>query len=311
MRKLVIDPITRIEGHLAIEVMIDDGEVKEAESIGTLFRGIELILEGRDPRDANRITQRICGVCPAVHSKASAMCLDNAFHLNGNIPDNGRIIRNLILGSNFLQSHILHFYHLAALDYVDARKTVGEIPPFTPCYEGDYRLPDNINQEAVNHYITALDIRRKCQEMLSIFGGKMPHNVGIVPGGVTEHPTEDKIINFLWRLNEIRNFIDNYYIPDVIAVAKTYEDYFGIGQGCKNFLSYGGFELADGLLLDSGIISENLELNTFSADKIKEDVKHSWYDDSTSGNNPSQEETKPEQVHQVLIPVSNLPWNQR
>ena len=127
MRKLVIDPITRIEGHLAIEVMIDDGEVKEAESIGTLFRGIELILEGRDPRDANRITQRICGVCPAVHSKASAMCLDSAFHLNGNIPDNGRIIRNLILGSNFLQSHILHFYHLAALDYVDARKTLGEM----------------------------------------------------------------------------------------------------------------------------------------------------------------------------------------
>ena len=209
MSKIVIDPITRIEGHMAVEVMVDDGIVKEAKSAGTLFRGFELILEGRDPRDANRLTQRICGVCPASHATASAMCLDSAFNINDKIPDNGRIIRNLILGSNFLQSHILHFYHLTALDYVDVKETVGELHPFVPRYEGDYRLPNEINQQAVNHYLIALNIRRKSHEMLAIFGGKMPHNIGIVPGGVTEKPTEDKITNFLWRLNEIREFIDN------------------------------------------------------------------------------------------------------
>ena len=294
MNKIVIDPITRIEGHMAVEVMVDEGIVKEAKSAGTLFRGFELILEGRDPRDANRLTQGICGVCPAVHHKGSAMCLDSAFNINDKIPDNGRIIRNLILGSNFLQSHILHFYHLTALDYVDVKETVGELHPFMPRYEGDYRLPNEINQQAVNHYLTALDIRRKSHEMLALFGGKMPHNIGIVPGGVTEKPTEDKITNFLWRLNEIREFIDNSYIPDVIAVAKVYSDYFGIGKGCGNLLDYGGFELADGMLFKSGIVSDKLELNEFTADNITEDVKYSWYVDSTSGKNPKKGETSPE-----------------
>lgn len=291
--KYTIDPVTRIEGHLGIDVVVENGIIKEAKSAGTLFRGFELILKGRDPRDANRLSQRVCGVCPASHAKASAMCLDKAFGLDGKLPANARIIRNLILGSNFLQSHILHFYHLAALDYVDVKKAVGEVTPFTPRYEGDYRLPDKINQEAVKHYVAALDIRRKAHEILAIFGGKMPHNIGIVAGGVTEKPTEDKITNFLWRLNEIRDFIDNSYIPDVLAVAKTYRDYFQIGNGCGNLLTYGGFELANGLLLQSGIC-EGLKLNDFTPANITEDVKHSWYADSTSGKNPSASETTPE-----------------
>ena len=254
MRKILIDPITRIEGHLAIEAVVDDGIVKEVKSAGTLFRGFEIILKGRDPRDASRITQRICGVCPASHAKASAMNLDSAFGLSDKIPDNGRIIRNLILGANFLQSHILHFYHLAALDYADAKEAVGELAPFVPRYEGDYRLPASVNQSAVSHYLTALNIRRQAHEMLAIFGGKMPHNIGVIAGGVTERPTEDKIIDFLWRLNEIREFIDSAYIPDVLAVAKSYDDYFAIGVGCKNLLAYGGFELTDGMLLESGTV---------------------------------------------------------
>jgi len=291
--KYTIDPVTRIEGHMGIEILVDNDVVKEAKSAGTLFRGFEIILKGRDPRDASRFTQRVCGVCPASHAKASAMCLDDAFGLTGKLPHNARIIRNLILSSNFLQSHILHFYHLAALDYVDAKKAVGEICPFTPRYEGDYRLQDTANQEAVNHYIQALDIRRKTHEMLTIFGGKMPHNVGIVAGGVTEKPTEDKIASFLWRLNEIRNFIDNAYLPDVIAVAKTYSDYFQIGKGCGNLLTYGGFELAKDTLFKSGVC-DGLKLGDLNPDDITEDVKHSWYADSTTGKKPSEGETSPE-----------------
>ena len=292
--KIKIDPITRIEGHLAIEAVIDDGVVKEAKSAGTLFRGFEIILRDRDPRDANRLTQRICGVCPASHATASALCIDDAFGLTDEIPDNGKIIRYLILGSNFLQSHILHFYHLAALDYVDAVGAVGDTAPFVPRYEGDYRVSGEANAELVNHYLKALDIRRKCQEMLAIFGGKMPHNVGIVPGGVTEKPTEDKITNFLWRLNEIRNFVDNTYIPDVIAVAKAYSDYFEIGKGCRRLLAYGGFDLPAGKLFKTGVVTPDLQLEPFAKENITEDVKHSWYADSSSGKNPAQGETKPE-----------------
>ncbi len=292
--KIKIDPITRIEGHLAIEAVVDDGIVKEAKSAGTLFRGFEIILQGRDPRDANRLTQRICGVCPTAHATASALCLDDAFGLTDKIPDNAKLIRALVFGSNFLQSHILHFYHLAALDYVDAAGAVGDTAPFVPRYEGDYRVSGEANAELVNHYLKALDIRRKCQEMLAIFGGKMPHNVGIVPGGVTEKPTEDKITNFLWRLKEIKEFIENVYIPDVIAVAKIYDDYFGIGKGCGRLLAYGGFDLPTGKLFKAGVISPDLQLEPFAKENITEDLKHSWYADAASGKNPAQGETQPD-----------------
>jgi len=290
--KYVIDPVTRIEGHLGIEVTVDNGVVKEAKASGTLFRGFEVILKGRSPLDASRLTQRVCGVCPSAHAISSALSLDAALGVTGQIPENAKLIRNLIFGSNFLQSHILHFYHLAALDYVDAASAVGEINPFTPRYQGDYRLKPDVSKEVVSHYVKALDIRRQSHEMLAIFGGKMPHNIGTVAGGVTEKPTEDKITNFLARLNEIRDFIENFYIPDVLTVAEAYQDYFEIGKGCGRLLSYGGFEVAGENFFKSGIISEDLSLTEFDEQNITEDLKHSWYKDDLSGQKPSEEDTE-------------------
>jgi len=320
MAKITIDPITRIEGHLKIEAVVEGGEVKDAESSGTLFRGFEVLLKGRDPRDAQRLTQRVCGVCPAVHATAATLNLDSAFGIADKIPDNGRIIRNLIQASNFLQSHILHFYHLAALDYVDVTAVAGydgddenlksvaafidrgELGPFVPRYEGDYRLSAALNRAATAHYVQALNVRRTAHEMLAIFGGKMPHNMAVVPGGATEVPTIDKISSFLWRLNQVRDFVDNVYIPDVIAVAEVYSDYFGIGTGCGNLLSYGCFEL-DGTEPDlmkrdrlhrPGTISTDLTPGAVDPGKITEHVRHSWFADDTTGRHPSVGETAPE-----------------
>ncbi len=321
MARIVIDPITRIEGHLKIEATVEDGVVTHAMSSGTMFRGFELILQGRDPRDAQRITQRICGVCPSSHATASTLCLDDAFGIADQIPDNGRILRNLIFAADYVSDHILHFYHLAALDYVDVARVAeyegndsallsvkdfikrGELGPFVPRYEGDYRLPDEANLGAVAHYVQALEIRRKAHDMLAIFGGKMPHNMAIVPGGVTEVPTVDKIASFLWRLNEIRDFVDNVYIPDVLAVAGAYSDYFAIGTGCGNLLSYGVFDL-DGTspdysnrerLLQQGTVSTDLVYHPLDTDQITEEVRHSWYRDSTTGRHPSVGDTVPEE----------------
>jgi hydrogenase large subunit len=320
MNKIVIDPITRIEGHLKMEATVEDGVVKDAKSSGVLFRGLELILKGRDPRDASRITQRICGVCPTAHSTASALCLDDAFGVAEDVPDNGRIMRNLIFGSNYLQSHILHFYHLGALDYVDVASVAdyegndpelmsvksfiarGELGPFIPRYEGDYRLSKEQNRAAVAHYLQALHIRRKAHELLSIFGGKMPHNCSIVAGGVTERPTVDKITAFLWRLNEIRDFIDTVYIPDVIMVAGVYSDHFGIGRGCGDYLSYGAFDLGAApsdlakkkRLIMPGITNRGLKPGTVDPEKITEQLRHSWYDDSFTNRHPSNGETSPQ-----------------
>jgi hydrogenase large subunit len=320
LAKIIIDPMTRIEGHLKVEVVTENGVVKEAESAGVLFRGLEIMLRGRDPRDAQRYTQRICGVCPTSHSIASTLNLDSAFGIAAKIPDNGRIVRNLILGAAHIADHILHFYHLAALDYVDVTKVLsydgndpalnsvkefakrGELAPFVPRYEGDYRLSDKANIDALAHYVQALEMRRKGQEMLVIFGGKMPHNMAVMPGGVTENVTVDKIAAFLWMLNDLRTFIDNVYIPDVLAVAEAYSDYFEIGAGCGNLLSYGSFDLEGGnpdytkrnRLLKQGTISTDLKLGALDTSKVMEHVKHSWYADSTSGKHPSQGMTEPQ-----------------
>lgn len=288
-KKIVIDPITRIEGHLKIAVIVKEGKVTEAHSSGTMFRGFEKILQGRDPRDAQHLTQRICGVCPASHSLAASLNLENAFKVK--VTDNARIMRNLVLGANYIQSHILHFYHLAALDFV---KGPG-VAPFIPRYEGDYRLPEEVNAKCVEHYLEALDARMKAHEMLAIFGGKMPCHVTFCPGGITETPTVDKITSFSWRLKKLINFIDNTYIPDVLAVAGAYRDYTGIGVGCGTLLSYGVFDL-DGTgknkLLNSGVANSKLELKGFDPAKITEQVKYSWYD-VADNLHPSKGETKP------------------
>jgi len=320
MHKTVIDPVTRIEGHLKIEIEVDKGKIVNAKCFGEMFRGWEIILKGRNPLDAQMITQRICGVCPASHAQASALNLDSAFRVTP--PDNGRLIRNLILGSNYIQSHILHFYHLAALDYVDITailkykgkdpnlnrikawakeelesKRPGALAPFLPRYEGDYIADTEINIAAISHYLKALEMRRKAHEMLALFGGKMPHEMGVVPGGVTEKPTVDKIASYLYRLKEIQEFIDNIYIPDVIAVAKAYPQYFKIGRGVENLLAYGVFEEdSDGTkkLLSSGVYFKGRkEITPLDETKIAEYVKYSRYS-SASGRHPSQGETTPQ-----------------
>ena len=320
MGKIVIDPVTRIEGHLKIECVVENGEVKDARATGNLFRGIEMILKGRDPRDAYIIAQRICGVCPQSHGLAATLNLDSAFGIAGKIPDNARIIRNLVHAVHSVQDNILHFYHLAALDYVnvaDAAKYEGNdsqlnsvkdfiqrgaLNPFLPRYEGDYRLPADVNQQAVAHYVKALEMRRIGHEAVAIFSGKIPHSVGLVPGGVTSTPTVDNMMAYIWKIKILQDFVNNVYIPDVFAVAGAYMDYAEIGKGCQNLLSYGMYDL-DGTnpdyatrerLFKQGTVSADLKPGTLDTNKITEQVKHSWYQDATSNRHPSQGETVPQ-----------------
>jgi len=317
-KKIVIDPISRIEGHLKIEAVVENGVVKEARSSGMMYRGLENILRNRDPRDAARIMQRICGVCPTSHGLAAAYALDEVYGVHGNITDNGRIIRNLVQGANFVQSHILHFYQLAALDYVDVTALAdysgsdpelkkvkefiarGRLGPFLPRYEGDYRLRKEENRTAVSHYVKALGMRRLAQEAVAIFGGKMPHNMSLVPGGATAEPTVDKMASFLWKIDKLIGFIDTCYLPDVLMVAERYSDYFGIGKGCGQFLSYGVFDLdSDPDLtkrkryLPQGIVKSDLTLRRIDPSKITEEVESSWYI-NTGAVHPYDGHTEPD-----------------
>jgi Ni,Fe-hydrogenase I large subunit len=220
--KIAIDPITRIEGHLRIEVEVQDGQVTDAWSSGTMFRGIELILRERDPRDAWVFAQRICGVCTTVHALSSVRAVENALGIV--IPDNARLIRNLIAGAQLVQDHVVHFYHLHALDWVDvtlalkadpgatatlaqsispwpkSSKTyfkgvqdklaafvnAGQLGIFANGYWGHpaYKLPPEANLLGVAHYLEALDWQRDYIRIHAILGGKNPHPQSYLVGGM-------------------------------------------------------------------------------------------------------------------------------
>jgi [NiFe] hydrogenase large subunit/hydrogenase large subunit len=222
MSRVVVDPVTRIEGHLRIEAEVDEGAVKDAWSSSTMFRGIEIILQGRDPRDAWAFTQRICGVCTTVHAIASIRAVENA--IGAAPPPNARLLRNLIIGAQCVQDHVIHFYHLHALDWVDLvsalsadpAKTAalaesisdwpmsspkyfasirdrikafvdrGQLGPFANAYWGHpaYRLPPEANLMAVAHYLDALDWQREFIKLHAVLGGKNPHLQSFLVGGM-------------------------------------------------------------------------------------------------------------------------------
>jgi hydrogenase large subunit len=215
-----IDPVTRLEGHLKIEVTVESDSgaqrVVDAKAVGTMFRGLENILLKRPPEDAPDITQRICGVCPVSHGMAAVMALDKAAGTTA--PTNARIMRNLVLGSTYIQSHILHFYHLAVQDFIDGPA----MPPWQPSWSADKRVDKATTDVLVGHYVTALDMRRTAHEMGALFGGRLPHPPAFVPGGFTNSVRPDRIASFQAYLATLIPFIQDTYLPDVDALASYY-----------------------------------------------------------------------------------------
>ncbi|MBD3289871.1 nickel-dependent hydrogenase large subunit [candidate division KSB1 bacterium] len=311
-KRITVDPVTRIEGHLKIDVEIENGKVKDAWSSGTMARGIELLLRGKDPRDASYVTSRICGVCYSVHQLCSAYALDDAF--GAKVPTGGTLLRNLVMGAEYIYDHMLHFYHLTALDYLDVMaianykgddkellavkdKIVGLVKsndtyPLTPRYKPDEYCvndPDTVIT-AVKHYIDALAMQAKARNMGAIFGGRQPHYQSIVVGGLTQYPDINQVLQFKTMLDEQAKFVEEVYIPDVMAfgtgplfpLAKM-----GLGGGHYNYLSYGALKTnppKNDLLFPAGVIIDmdpaNLRVKPFEAAKITESVKHAWYKDS-------------------------------
>jgi hydrogenase large subunit len=222
-KKIVVDPVTRIEGHLRLEIQVQNGQVQDAWSAGTMFRGVEMILKGRDPRDAWLFAQRLCGVCTTVHSIASVRAVENAIGIT--IPENAMLLRNLLEASQFIHDHVIHFYHLHALDWVDVvnalqadvnktsqlalqnnlgwpnnspsyfqtvkdRLTIfvnsGQLGLFSNGYWGHpaYKLPAEANLLAVAHYLEALEWQADFVKMEAMIGGKNPHPQTYLVGGM-------------------------------------------------------------------------------------------------------------------------------
>jgi [NiFe] hydrogenase large subunit len=327
--RAVIDPVTRIEGHLRVEVEVTNGKVSDAWASGGLYRGMETVLIGRQPTDAYYIAQRICGVCPISHGHASTMGSEAALGIK--IPNNARIIRNIIEGAETLHSHILWFYTLTALDYVDVVSALsaniantyalaesagtstadfggiqkrlkdfvagGQLSIFTNGYWGHpaMKLPAELNLIAVAHYLEALQMQAEAAQIIAIMGGKFPHFMTSLPGGTVWVPTEERLADILFRWQEVHDWIANTMIPDTLAIAPFYLSAAGYGKGVGNYLSWGVFDAPDfdpkKRVLPRGALIGGLNPVDPDPAKVKEYIDHSWYN-SGDGLNPSVGETK-------------------
>ncbi len=274
-KRITIDPITRIEGHLRIDCEVDGGKVNKAWASGQMWRGVEQILIGRDPRDAWAITQRICGVCTTVHAMASVRAVENALDLE--IPVNAQYIRNLIILAHAVHDHIVHFYHLSALDWVDVTSALkgdpvktaqlaeslsswkgnskheftqvkqrlagfvgtGQLGIFTNGYWGHpaMKLPPDVNLLAVAHYLQALEIQRKANKIVSILGSKTPHIQNVAVGGVANPiATDSQSVLTVERLMAVKGWIDE--LADFVKNVYVV-DVAAIGAFYADWLGYG------------------------------------------------------------------------
>ena len=348
-KRIVVDPITRIEGHLRIEVEIKNGKIVDAYSSGTMVRGFEKILKGRDPRDAWAFTERACGVCTTVHALASVRTVENALDIT--IPPNAELVRNLMFCAQYMQDHVVHFYHLHALDWVDIvsalsadpketsriAQSISNWPKSSPKYFSDlqkrlttfvqsgqlgifangywghpaYKLPKEINLIGVAHYLEALEWQKEIVKVHTIFGGKNPHPnylVGGVPCSINIDEANainaERLAYVGTLLKEAKDFINQVYIPDLMAIAPYYLDWAGIGGGLENYLAYGDlptngfadiskFKFPRGIILNRNL-NEVHEVDCSDPEEIKEYISHSWYnysDGNEVGKHPWEGET--------------------
>lgn len=349
-KRIVVDPVTRIEGHLRIEAVVENGVITDAFSSGMMVRGLEIILKGRDPRDAWAFAQRACGVCTTVHALASVRTVEDAIGIS--VPKNAELIRNIMEATLYVHDHVVHFYHLHALDWVDVVSALqanpqetskiaqaisswpksstgyfkdlqnrlkafvetGQLGIFSNGYWGHkaMKLPPEVNLLAVAHYLEALEWQKEIVKIHAIFGGKNPHPnylVGGVPCSINLNEVNainSERLNHVGKLIEDAvTFVNQVYIPDLLAIAGFYKDWGAIGGGLENYLCYGDFPMVgynqpESFKFPRGIIigrnlNEVHEVNTHDPEQIKEYIKHSWYKynaGNDAGLHPLQGETE-------------------
>jgi hydrogenase large subunit len=332
MARVVVDPVTRIEGHLRVEAVVENGVITDAFSSGTMIRGLEKILIGRDPRDAWAITERVCGVCTSVHALASVRAVEDAVGVS--VPLTAELIRNIMMATLYVHDHVVHFYHLHALDWVDVvnalkadpkkaaelAQTFSKWDKNTPAYfsavqekikkfaesglgifangywgHPAYKLPPEVNLIGVAHYLDALEWQKEVVKIHAVFGGKNPHPNYLV-GGVPCSINLDEVaainserLNLVGRLiSQADEFVNEVYIPDLLAVASFYKDWTKWGGGLSNYLSYGeyptkGYAQVDAFKYPRGVVlnrdlSHVYPVNPRDSQEIKEYISSSWYD---------------------------------
>lgn len=313
--KNIIDPLNRIEGDMAIELEIDDNnKIIDAKSLGFVYRGFENIFIGKKPFDAMRLSQRSCGVCPVSHGTAGAIAIENAYGIK--IPRNAELIRDIVLCSNFVVSHGTHFYFMWGPDLVNPEyKNHALYPEILKRFEP-------LKSEHLKRVLR--EVRIPLHSVVATFGGKFPHPMHAVPGGVTCFPNQSDINKVWTTLNEVKEFIEKEILNGITMEAwntvkstdqvlkllenKQFADSdvgvfikFALDVGMhkfgesspKNFLSYGLGKLSDGSILFKSGYLENGIYHALKPDLITEDVSSSFYEEEYEWRNPSVGVTKP------------------
>lgn len=331
--RIVVDPVTRIEGHLRVEAEIENGKIKDAYSSGTMVRLLEEILKGRDPRDAWAFVGRVCGVCTSIHSLTSVRAVEDALGIT--IPPNAEMVRNIMFCAQYIHDHVVHFYHLHAMDWVDVvnalkadpKKTselaqsISSWPKSSPGYFSDiqkrigkfvesgqlgifangywghpaYKLPAEVNLIGLAHYLEALEWQKEIVKIHAIFGGKNPHPNFLVGGMACAISIDDvsginaeRLAYVKQLLEQAKVFVEQVYIPDLMAIASFYKDWGGIGGGLGNFMVYGdlgtdgyhdtkNYKFPAGVILNKDI-SKLYEVDLRKDDEVQEFVTNSWYE---------------------------------
>ncbi len=368
MARIAIDPVTRIEGHLRLEVESSGGKVTDAWSTGTMFVGIEKILIGRNPKDAWMFAQRACGVCTHVHAQTSVRAVEAA--LGVRIPPNARLLRNVMSATQVVHDHVVHFYHLHLPDWVDVTATLkadpaktaalaaqtnagwsntstqwfttvksrlsalansGQLGPFTNGYWGHpaYQCTPEESLLLYAHYLEALDFQREIVKIHAYLGGKNPHPQTYVVGGMSTLFGPDvatgcnkaNLTAMRGIAAKARRFVDQVLVPDMVLLAKRYKDWFNVGAGPGNLLSYGDYDRNDAgtdqLFPPGRVVGRSLTgTQPVDVGRVAETVARSWYS-YTSGDAtllpPSRGETTPEYTgprppYQMIGDAAGYSW---
>jgi hydrogenase large subunit len=349
--RIVVDPVTRIEGHLRIEAEVKNGVITDAWSAGTMVRGLEIILKGRDPRDAWAFCERVCGVCTTVHALASVRSVEDALGMK--IPPAAELIRNIMFCVQNVQDHVIHFYHLHALDWVDVvsalkadpnetskiAQSISNWPKSSPKYFADlqkrltgfvqsgqlgifanaywghpaFKLPPEVNLIGVAHYLEALEWQKEIIKVHTVFGGKNPHPnylVGGMPCSINLDEANainaERLALVGGLLKQARDFVEQVYYPDLLAVAPYYLDWAGIGGGLSNYMAYGdlptdgfnniaSYKFPRGAILDRNLGEVHPVDPKDTQEGIEEFIDNSWYDykdgSTAGGRHPWMGET--------------------
>lgn len=289
MRKIIIDPMTRVSGVLKIEVEVENNKIIDARSSGGQFRGFERMFNGRPPLDIIRLAPRVCGICSTHHALAATLAIENAL---GVTPDfNGKVARDITNGFEFLQNHLRHLYFFAFPDFVE----IADIDPLhknLTAKEADYRLPPDITRRINEDYAEAVEYSRLAHRAIAVMAGKAPHCHGIFVGGITTTIGVQQVEAISYTVKVIKEFIENKLMEDIYAIAEYYNDYYAMGKGDGNFMDYGLFSdylspeikySSPGVIING--IKEGLDIN-----HITENVAHSWFENAEENIIPGASE---------------------